>query len=65
METKKLTSWDNPFISGADIVRGSRTVRIPTGNDLRSIQSDRVRRPGKGNPHKLKVLQKNLYCMKI
>ena len=47
---KRLTTWNNPFISGADIVRGSRTVRIPTGNDSRRIQSERPWRPGKGNP---------------
>ena len=41
-KTKRLTTW-------ADIVSG-RTVRFPTGNDSRRIQSDRVRRPGKGNP---------------
>ena len=39
METKRLTTWDNSFISGADIVRGSRTVRIPTGNDSRRPQA--------------------------
>ena len=50
METKRLTTWNNPFISGADIVLGSRIVRIPIGNDSRRIQSDRIRRPGKGNP---------------
>ena len=50
MEQKRLNAWDNSFVSGADIFRDSRIVRIPTGDGLRLTQSDSVMRPGEGNP---------------
>ena len=56
----EILPWRNPFRSGTDIVLGSRTVRIPTGEDLRRIQSDSVRRPGKGNPPQIVSSPENL-----